>query len=322
MNEVNIKKAYYIKLGSKNDKWEDECIKKGTIRIGWSVVKNIDYINNWNSKEIERLIQLDYKTRGKKNGATQDFNALKLFCEATEEDIFITFYKSKMYWCNPSNEPLKRYDENSQTDFTKVRETKNGWKCSPINNPEKIFHSNEISGQISKTQAFQGTFCSFTEKELEIINRLINGIPNPVVKKIKKHREKIIRSIVKLLKELHWKDCEILTDLIFLHSGWRRISMSGGSMEFIDMEYEEPINNYKYAVQVKAKANKNDIEKYIKNLEGRHFEKMFFVVFYPDESIKKEYQMNQNNLEIIDGEKLANYIFDLGLLNWLLKKSW
>lgn len=251
------------------------------------------------------------------------FNALELFCKATEEDIFITFYKGKMYWCNPSNEPIKRYDENSQTDFTKLRKTKNGWKCSPINDAEKIFNSNEISGQISKTQAFQGTFCSFTPNETQIINRLINGIPNPVVKEIESNKDIILEKIEQLLQDLHWKDCEILADLIFQQSGWRRISMSGGSMEFVDMEYVEPINNYHYAVQVKSGAKSTDLDEYCKELKGRSFEKMFFVVFNPDESInEKLHRIYQDKgMEILYGKRLANYIFDLGLLHWLLKKS-
>lgn len=49
----------------------DECIQKGKIRIGWSVVKNIDDINNGNWSEIKRQIKQDYDDRKKKMGASQ-----------------------------------------------------------------------------------------------------------------------------------------------------------------------------------------------------------------------------------------------------------
>jgi hypothetical protein len=320
MNELNFKNAYYIKLGSKKDNWDTQCINEGTIRIGWSVIKNIDDINNGNWIEIENLIKQDYKTREKNNGAKQDFNALKLFCKATEEDIFITFYKDKMYWCNPSNEPLKRYDENSQTDFTKVRETKNKWKCSPINNQEKIFLSNEIPGQISKTQAYQATFCSFNKDETEIIKRLLLDQKDEVITNVENLRNDLIKNVSKLMKNLFWKDCETLADLIFQRNGWVSNSMKGGSMEFTDMVYVEPINNYLYAVQVKAKAGKKEIIHYRDELTNRkQYKKMYFVIFHPDETFE---DLSDDNFEILYGEKLAQFIFDFGLLNWLLKKLW
>jgi hypothetical protein len=200
--------------------------------------------------------------------------------------------------------------------------TLDGWSCYPLNSNKELL-SNEISGRISKTQAFQGTLCSYTDdKEKIIISRLLNGEPNENVNNINSLKDEILEKIEYLFKELYWKDCEILADLIFQQAGWRKISMSGGSMEFIDMEYVEPINDIHYAVQVKSGANAKDVEEYNKKLEGTNFEQLFLVVFHPDDSINDELQSKFNKVEIVYGKRLANYIFDLGLLDWLLKKSW
>lgn len=126
--------------------------------------------------------------------------------------------------------------------------------------------------------------------------------------------------MVEILRELHWKDCETLTDLIFLQNGWRRISMAGGSMEFTDMEYYDPINQEKYAVQVKSGAKKENFEKYKSDFHGKGFRKLFFVVFNPDKSIL-ELKNESADIELFYGEKLSELIFDLGLLEWVLKKS-
>lgn len=316
MQILNFNNAYYIKLGRKA-KWAKKCIENGIIRIGWDVIKNIDDLNNRNWNKVKSLIEDEFQRERKKNGATQDFNALKNFCEATENDVFITFHKGEFYWCNPMDGPIEIDSEG------KYRKTKNGWKNTPINDRKKILRTNEISGKISKTQAFQATLCTYKDKDdKKIIHRIINGLPNPIIEKIKQHKSDILIQIEELIKNLHWKDCEILTDLVFQQSGWQRISMQGGSMEFLDMEYLEPITNYRYAVQVKSGASLTDVKKYQKKLEGRNFEKMFFVVFNPDKTlIDFNQSLNKPNFKVLFRKELAEYIIDLGLLNWLINKS-
>jgi len=239
---------------------------------------------------------------------------LKRFCEATVNDVFITFYEGKMYWCNLNDSFIE------QDHISKYRSTIDGWHCSPINKSEKIFYSNEISGKITKTQAFQATLCQYKSDEIQIINRIINGIPNPKVEMIQTKKKEIIELIKAILTDLHWKDCEILTDLIFQQSGWRRISMSGGSMEFMDFEYVEPINKDRYIVQVKSGAKKSDFIDYQNRFSYQGFRKLYFVSFNPDKSIIG-YKSEQENIEILYGDSLATLILDLGLLEWVLNKS-
>ena len=319
MEELKFENAYYIKLGEKG-KWAEESIAKGIVRIGWSTIL-LEDINNGNQDTIRKVIKDYYDVRGKKNGSKQDYNALKRFVDATENDVFITFYENKMFWCNLVNGPVEL------DTISKFKETKNGWSCNPINSKDKIFYSNEISGTISKTQAFQGTLCKFNDTEIDIIFRIINGIQNPKVAEIDHKKKEICTLITSLVNNLHWKDCEILTDLIFQQSGWRRISMPGGSLEFMDMEYYDPINNERYIVQVKSGANLSAFKEYenkfneMKNkLINSEYRKLFFVAYHPDKFILN--YLNENkNIEILLGNKLSEMIFDLGLLNWVLKKS-
>ena len=312
MEEVKFKNAYYIKLGEKG-KWAKESIEIGIVRIGWDLV-SIDDIKDKNWDNIRKVIKKDYDDRDKKNGATQDFEALKRFCEATEEDIFITFHNGFMYWCILDHSPIDRDIK------SKFRKTLDGWSYHPLKSSIKVFNSNDISGRISKTQAFQGTLCKFTEDESDIINRIINDFPNPKVNEVRAKKKEICVIITELIKDLHWKDCEILADLIFQQSGWHRVSMPGGNMEFMDMEYIDSINNERYIVQVKAGANLSIFKEYEQKISGKEFKKLFFVVFHPEKSL--EQYVNQNKeIEILFGEKLSEMIFDLGLLNWVLNKS-
>lgn len=312
MGNIIFENAYYIKLGESNG-WAEESISEGVVRIGWRII-NLDEILKSNWPEIWNEIKQDYINRGKKTGWTNDYNALERFANATVNDVFITFFEQKMYWCQVDDSLIE------QDNKSKYRKTQNGWSCVPLNDPHRVFYSNEISGKISKTQAFQGTLCMYKPEEVAIINRLINGIPNENVAHIQEKKKEICELIRTVLTDLHWKDCEILTDLLFQQSGWHRVSMDGGSMEFMDFEYVEPINNDRYMVQVKSGAKKRDFLKYQNEFTNKNYRKLFFVSFNPNDDLR-DFKPEQSNIENLCGTKLASLIFDLGLVEWVLKKT-
>ena len=319
MEELTFKNAYYIKLG-KEAEWVEECLRDNIIRIGWSAVKNVEDINNGNWETIKEIINWDFKKEGKKNGATQDFNALRFFCDATHDDIFITFYNGFMYWCTSTEKTILEKTTHLPEKTARYRQC-NGWSNKPLGRGKKAFHVNDLSGNLTKTQGFRGTICKLKEDQVNILKRLINGKPNEDVAKIQTNQKEIICLIEKLNKHLHPKDCEILADLIFQRSGWQRISILGENMPFIDMEYFDPITNTRYAVQVKASCTLDVFNSFVSGINSGSFDKGFFIVF---DSLNEKIFEDQiyPKIEIISGQKLANLIFDLGLLNWIMKKSY
>ena len=106
MKIMEIKNAYYIKLGQGNE-WADKCINSGIIRIGWDYV-NVQDINNGSWDIIKKDVNSYFEKDGKKNGKTQDFNALEYFIKATEDDVFITFFDEKMFWCTLDNTKMQK----------------------------------------------------------------------------------------------------------------------------------------------------------------------------------------------------------------------
>jgi hypothetical protein len=308
MEKINFENAYYLKLG-KEGSWEDELQIGNKARISWLKVDLID-IQNKHWDKIKKDIENDFKERNKEKGATQDFNALKSFCEATENDIFITFFNSKLYWCVLDNSKIQ------QDDISKYRSTKIKWNCKNIN--DKLLNINQISGKISKTQGFRATLCKIDEKET--LKRIINDEISPIANEIIKNKENLSKSILKAITELHWKDCEILTDLIFRQSGWRRISLNGENMKSIDLELIDPITKELFQVQVKASAGKKDFLEYAEKFNNKGIHKLFFVTYNPDKSLFN-YKNNYDNVQIIIGLELAELIMDLGLTNWVLDKT-
>lgn len=307
MQTIDFKRAFYLKLGEQG-KWEDDLKDGNKARIGWSDI-DINDIQKKDWAKIRKEIENDFIIRGKKNGATQDFNALKSFCEATDDDIFITFYDGKLYWCVLDN-------TSAQEDrISKFRTTKIKWTCTAIDG--KTLFINQISGRISKTQGYRATLCSIDEHIT--LKRIINSEKSPIIDQIKQKKSELCEYIQKAFVELHWKDLEILADLIFRQSGWRRISMVGGKMKYIDLELEDPITKDLYQVQVKASAGKQEFEEYTEQFTGLGYKKLFFVVFNPDSSLLK-LQSCSENVELLTGQVLAELIIDLGLLNWVTQK--
>lgn len=305
MDKVNFKNAFYLKLG-KGGKWEEELKKGSKARIGWQNVDIID-IQNENWDNIRDSINKEFENNGKSRGATQDFNALKLFCDATEEDIFITFSDGKLYWCQLENTQIQK------DDISKYRTTKVKWSSTDIKG--KTLFINQISGRISKTQGFRATLCKVEEKES--LRRIINAEIPQIVEQIQLKKNSLCESLLIALKDLHWKDLEILADLVFRQSGWRRISLSGEQMKYIDMELIDPITKEKFQVQVKASATKQNFEEYAEKFSSQSFSKLFFVTFNPDSSLIK-YKNEYDNVQLLKGLELTELIIDLGLTNWVL----
>lgn len=313
MEEFKIQKAHYIKLGT-GGKWADKCFENGIIRIGWSYIHGVEEINFKEWFKIERRIKQNFENENKKNGATQDYNALKRICDASQDEVFITFHNNRMYWCQAMFGPVEEDLE------SKFRRCLNGWSSEPIGGGEP-FNISDISGYLTKTQGFQGTSCLLDQDQTKILRRLINNKKNDSTEKVESLKIEIIETAVELFKDLYWKDCEILADLIFQRCGWQRISMHGDNMKFIDMQYIEPISGNRYDVQVKSGADKKTFDDCVTNYKNHQTNKFYFITFNPDKSLK-EVVSNNPKIEVLYGVKLAKLVFDLGLLDWVLRKSY
>jgi hypothetical protein len=305
MQPVDFKNAYYIKLGIRG-KWEETSIRENKVRIGWAnwIVEEINQ-RDWNN--LKEKYQHEYKNKG---SATADINALKTLVESTSDDIWITFHASQLWWCRVG-EPGILKDE-----ISNYRRVLGQWYNHDIHGQPLII--NQIPGSISKVQRFQGTICSV--KAVDDLRRLLNNQPSQAFQAISETKEELIKEVEQGLKGLHWKDFETLVDLIFRNAGWRRTSVIGETMKFVDMELEEPITGDLYQVQIKSAASVNDFEEYTKNYSPGSFRKFYFVVHSPEEKLANYQGVPDENIELILPKRLAQMVVDFGLTDWLLKK--
>jgi hypothetical protein len=79
------------------------------------------------------------------------------------------------------------------------------------------------------------------------------------------------------IEDLHWKDFELLVDLIFERSGWPRVSSLGGSQETIDLELEHPASGKRALAQVKSFSTQHTLDDYIGRAMRGGYDEIYFV---------------------------------------------
>lgn len=296
--------AYYVKLG-RNGIWEESSLKKGIIRIGWKRQALAD-INGGNWNKIQKQLEKEASDKGT---ATRDCHALRMLCESTSEDIWITFHASHLWWCKVTAPHIR---QDGMSKFRKV----DRWRCEDIFGGPLLI--TQIPGRIAKLQGFRGTICKV--RECDELARLINRQYSPEYTAVLYSKEDLCRHVEAGLRRLHWKDFETLVDLVFRASGWRRVSILGETMKFSDIDLEEPITGEMYQVQVKSTATVRDLQEYKNAFAGGKYKKLFFVVHTPDRKLAETSHVDDADVQIVLPRQLAQMVVESGLINWLLNK--
>jgi hypothetical protein len=311
MEPIVIKNAYYVKLG-RGGKWADDSLCNGMIRIGWSE-QSLDDLNNWRKSNIRETELRSREKHGKptgKSAVSNEVSALDKIVHSTSEDVWVTFHDSCLWWCRLGTDGIR------QDAISKYRAVAGRWsKCDIEGRPLII---NQLPGRLAMKQRFSGTICGFDEDQVGDLRRLLNNETSEKSQAIQEAKDNLIELVEGGLSLLHWKDFEILVDLLFCSSGWRRVSCLGETMKYADMELEEPITGDRYQVQVKSDATIADFIEYADGFDGGDFRKLYFVVHNSKE--KWTNAPKYDDVELILQEQLAQMVVDFGLVNWLLEK--
>lgn len=299
-----VASAYYIKLG-RGGIWEEESIRTGKLRFGWrSVPVELLQVEDW--QEVERVIRVNVEDSG---AATRDFNQLQTIIESDAADIWITFAKGRMWWGRVRDQPVR------EDELSKYRTLVDGWHDEDTQG--RLLLASDIPGSLSQKQGYRGTSCSAGDPRL--VERVINGIPSPRFTDLREKKVAITNSVAQALRELHWKDFEVLVDLVFRGAGWRRVSVAGETMKFADMDLEEPITGERYLVQVKSRASRAEYQYHVENFPHDAYEAMYFVVHSPSADLR-EHSRASEAVQLVLPERLAELVVNAGLVDWLMDR--
>jgi hypothetical protein len=308
MEKINPKSALYVKLGGGGDK-EEECLQNGTIYGGWNKIPHdLCLSGNWDEVRNILIKQLHME----KGAATRKMKQIRNFYESDSQTLWVTFYKEHLYWCFANHE-IEQLDDNS-----KRRKTVNGWSCKDINGNELWFSN--ISGTILQTQRFAGVICGFSEEDMVYLSRKINGEDLPSIKQVNIARKQLVEALQDIVASFHYKEFELLVDLIFREAGSLRIGELGGHQKGIDIELFSPVTNETYFVQVKATAGMEEYYEFSSLIDkSRKNIKYYFVVNNPSKELA---EVNKNgDIRCWFAEDIAEYVVTYGLVSWVIGKA-
>lgn len=119
----------------------------------------------------------------------------------------------------------------------------------------------------------------------------------------------------RLLALLEPQDFELLVDLIFTHSGWRRLGELGRTTKDLDLEVELPSTGERAWIQVKSRASDAVLAESVAKVDQLPYRRLFFVYHTGD-----VHRPGDGRVSVIGPSELATLVVDAGLVRWLLNK--
>lgn len=294
----------YIKLGEGGG-WEGECISNGVLRFGFTSghPETLAYCEagDWDG------LAASWRAEGKSpSTATRFTNETRKFWEAGPRDLWITFVGERLYWGF-----LERgRPEIVEIDFSTVRRIVGGWRCVDQEGQELI--KSRLPGNITKLAAYRGTSCG-VDAAAQVVRR-INAQIEPDVAAARRALSAVEEAFVPVLRRLGPRDMEVLVELIFSASGWRRVDKVGKARKLVDLDLELPTTEERAFVQVKARSAQKDLNHYIDLLGQESFSRMFYVFHTGTLST------DSPQVSLIGPQRLARMTMEAGLADWVLRK--
>jgi hypothetical protein len=305
--EIRAQQAYYIKLGSGGE-WEQECIRKTqTLRFGYrEIPHDLCASGRWADVKTS-LVEM----RADKGAATRDLTQIRAFYEAGDDVLWVTFHGNYLWWC--FSKRLLRV----LADGSKERPAIGAWSSSDVR--RRPLSMDRLRGSLLAMQAYRGTICAVREFEY-LLNKL-NGLTPKAVEEAQTALKNLTDKIEHLIRGLHPADFELLIDLMFRETGWKRVGQLGKTQKDIDLELVSPVTNEKMMVQVKSQSGPAEFKEYkerFATLGG--YSKGYFIVHTPDKALESM-EPGEDDLRYLGPKQVAKLCVDYGLADWLISKA-
>jgi len=150
-----------------------------------------------------------------------------------------------------------------------------GWRGTDVKGSP--LSKDRLSGALTKLAAYQGTSCDVGAAEYVV--RRINGQIVPEVERALAGSQEMGQAILGMMRLLTPKDFELLVDLVFTTSGWRRVGVVGKTQDTVDLDLVLPSTRERAFVQVKSETTSRELAAYVARLDERAdlYSRMFYV---------------------------------------------
>jgi hypothetical protein len=307
ISPVSAEHVRYIKLGERG-RWEAVSERTQTIRIGFNSERPDRFAlcmaGDWTG------VAESFRAQGKAKGtATRIANELRLFFEDSGSTLWITFMGERLCWGFTDGGVPERQAPNEGV----TRHIRGGWRDRDLLGEPLV--KDRLSGALTKLAGYRGTSCRVDVRDYVV--RRINGERSSEIERALAARTELQQATLPLIRQLGDRDFELLVDLIFSASGWRRIGIVGGTQKTKDISLQLPSTGEQAFIQVKSTTTPGDMAAYAATLDERGpFDRMFFVYH----TSATELSSDDDRVVVIGPKKLAEMVIDAGLVGWIIEK--
>jgi len=172
-----------------------------------------------------------------------------------------------------------------------------------------------LPGTVAAAAGFRATVAK--PGAWETILRIIRDEQDDNAIKAANARASYEAAIENMFKRLHWKDFELLIDLVFTRTGWSRISVLGGTQKDIDMEVQNLTTDEIAFVQVKSSAGQAELDYYVDQFRAQsdRYARMIFAVHHAPRGLTPP--ADDRRVQVWTGEQIARLVVRLGLGEWV-----
>ena len=311
-SRIAASKVRYIKLG-RGGRWEAASLDQG--RLDWGLPTDPHEIaleGNW--EELREHYQALRTTPG---SVTADLTETQAFYDCDPDSLWITFARGKMWWAFAAPE-VRWAGGDGESHGTRYRLTRDGWHDSDLVGAP--LHIDRLSSSLTQVAGYRRTICGVAEAAYCL--RMINAEVDPDRAALNAARHAVMQGLSKAVARLHWRDFELLVELILARSGWQRVSALGGTLKDVDLIVEQLFTGERMVVQVKSKAAQAVVDDYAQRFAIRGVsEKLLFVCHTPVGVLREPAALQGQQVELMTSTAIACRAAACGLTDWILDRA-
>ncbi|MET0371173.1 MAG: restriction endonuclease, partial [Sphingobium sp.] len=258
----------YIKLGAGGG-WEAASLDGDRIDFGFVTDDHARAAaGDWDG------VKAAYLTAGLSAGTASGYvREIRDFYTLGTDTLWITFARGFLWWAFAEPEVVYRGDE-TRAEGSRYRRTIGPWRKTDVQGKPLAMHG--LSTLLTQLAGYRRTICGVGASDY--LPRRINAEEEPAVAATRAARETLIASMADLIRQLHWAEFELMVDLAFARTGWRRVSVLGGTMKDIDLLLEQPFTGERASVQVKSSADQAVLSGCLAAFEASPLASRFFFI--------------------------------------------
>jgi hypothetical protein len=287
--------------------WENDCFSREVLRMGFGSDTDRGFTlceaRDWGG------FAAMWREYGKAPGvATRFANEMRQFVEDDGSTLWITFAGQRLLWA--MLEPDGGLERMNDGDST-ARPVVGGWRDADVKGAPLI--KGNLSGDLVSLAAYRGTSCNVPRPDYVV--RKVNAQRADEVTAAEVALSAMRDAMLALVRSLQPDDFELLVDLVFTQSGWRRVGILGRTQKTLDLDLVLPSTGERAMVQVKSRTTSQELAKYVAQLEVDGPHKRLFYTFHSGKAVTTD-----SRVSVLGPDRIADMTLEAGLMRWVMEK--